>query len=1632
MTERNSEKEIRKEGDNFEGDPTKKAFFSDMEDMEEEIAAEAIELVRHALSLLATQFYDDSIEILRQAIGLYAQINKLAEIDALNNKISEIYLLKEKTFRDRELETGGEIEITQEDVLLVPSEEDSYKEADSLIVKAIELVNNKQFDAALDAYDDAIRILKNLRKSSEIEKINELIEDCYNRKAEFLREQRIRTTEESKIAQQTPESEISELELKAQRIRAFEEAKRKESEKSNQAYELIGKATELKKLKQFDESIKLLKESVLLFEEINWTNEVNKIKNMIEQTEDEKVRFQFDLQQIKEKEQQDTQKERQQQAQLLERATVEEQVKQQAQVEALRKQAEKEQEETAFQNEISEMIDHAEKIARDYDIKMKKGVKKGVLVEECVYPAVIKIYERVRIKVSERGWKEQVAIYNNQINHYKALLEKDEKLREIESQKLQKQKDFDDSLKLKEDIQYIKSKVDHASQLKEQRDREVEIMKLRKNLEKSVKNAEIMAREYEFQFKKAVKSGNLNFESKYPEIIKIISDARDSALEKGWDEDARIYSTHIRKYADLYDKEKKVRELEGKKDESKKIYDYFRKIKKEGFDPGKLKQAEAQKLKELDEKKFQEEINNLVDEAEKMARDYDVALKKSLKEGNLIEDSPFSKIIDIYSQIRDNFVAKGWKDQVVIYNNQIKIYQEKWENDKKLRELEHQKIQKQREYEESLKIKLEKDVPSESIEEFDSKQQKLLEDKNFQDEISKLVNHAEKMARDYELAIKKALKKGKLIEVSPYIKIIEIYTEIRNKLLEKGWIEQSLIYTNQIKVYQEKLENDRKLRELEHQKIQKQREYEESLKVKLEKDVPSESIEEFDSKQQKLLEDKNFQNEISKLVNHAEKMARDYELAMKKALKKGKLIEVSPYIKIIEIYTEIRNKLLEKGWIEQSLIYTNQIKVYQEKLENDKKLRELELKKALKQEEFEKAIKDSKLEETIGKDVEKLKKLEELAMQEGEEEKFTREIDDAVEKAEKEARKYELAIKKGSFELSCPYMEIAEVYRKIREKVFARGWKDEAEIYGNQIKRYQEKFEKDKRLRELEAEKIEKQKAFEEALKTKKEPKILKLEELEEISRERSESDEISAKAMDLIDEAEKSVRSYELSIKKDILTYKSPYANAISNYEKAYKLFQTIGWNEDAQKLQETIKFYRDKKVHDDNLRVLEQQKVLEQEALIKKQKIQAKLTRKAEEELLKMKTQALEVKKRSAMEYESKKEQAFNFMDLAKNELKQNNFEKAISYYNESEKIFAEINWAEGIRMIKESINVIKVKKDRIEREAELIEKKKKEKLILEAQIQEKIIKAKDLQDLQQEQRRKELLAIQEEKEREREISEKALRFLEEGTKLKDDKKFEEAYEKYITGRDLFKKIGWDHEVSRINNDLLVILKKEMKQTEKLKEIQKKKVEEKKELEDLLKEADEKQRELEKIRKAEKRKQREKIIQKERDAANEIIKTLRYNEGILALRDIIKKIENTDLDELSKEIYRQIEVLESASQVPIITNIHLEGDENTDKFKLAYQSLDNAQISLSNDAFMKAITELNEALYNLNETNIGKRFISAVEEKIETYKKEMDIKETPERVKETFTTETDDLRAKIAERRAERRRRIQDILDQ
>jgi len=352
-------------------DPTKEAFFSDMGNIEKEITSEALELVQHALSLLEEQFYDDSIEILRQAIGLYSQINRDSEVSAIKGKISEIYLLREENFKKHELETKDDFVINQGEIISEQDEGNLYDQADALIVEAIGFVNAKNFDQALDTYDDAINILKKLNKRLEIEKINDLIEDCYNRKADYLRKQKSSPIEEDNKGIEATGNFTSELEIKAKRIKAYEDMKRKENELSNQAYELIGKATELRKLRQFSDAIGLFEEGISLFKEINWLNEVKKIGNMKEQVEREKERYALELQQTRAREEQELIDKKKQEAQLIESATIEENLKQKTQAVKLRKQIEKKQEEKIFQNTLNNLIDKAEKLVRKYELNLK-------------------------------------------------------------------------------------------------------------------------------------------------------------------------------------------------------------------------------------------------------------------------------------------------------------------------------------------------------------------------------------------------------------------------------------------------------------------------------------------------------------------------------------------------------------------------------------------------------------------------------------------------------------------------------------------------------------------------------------------------------------------------------------------------------------------------------------------------------------------------------------------------------------------------------------------------------------------------------------------------------------------------------------------------------------------------------------------------------------------------------------------------------------------------------------------------------------------------------------------------------------------------------------------------------------
>ena len=1342
-------------------------FFADLDNIEQEISSEAYELVVHALSLIEGHYYDDAVEVLRQAIGLYSQINKNAEIEAINKKISDIYILKEEYFRETETETVIEIFEKEDD------KKEVFNKAYEIIEKGKELMNLEKFEDALDKYDEAIEIFQKINNNDEIEKVNKFIEECYNKKAEYLRTSKKEPLPIEETIDIKAKPEMSEVELKQQRIMAFEEAKRQEEEISNKAFEILGKASERAKIHQYDQAINLYLRGATLFEDISWSNESKKVRKTIEQLEKQKAKFNAEME-IR-KAQEEKMLEEQKAAEMIEKAQIEEQIRVQAQAEKIAEIEKRKREEELFRTQITEMIDNAENLAREYDLEMKKAIKKGFLIENCIYPDVIAIYEEVKKRVAERGWIDQAKIYTNQIKHYQDLLEKDKKLRLIEAQKLEKEKQYEDLQKIETEEKISGLDIDRLKILEEQRRLEDEEEDFRIVVDQMVNNAEKLAREYNISFKKGIKKGNLNFESKYPEIIEKYTQARNLVLEKGLDREGAIYSNQIRKYSDLFEKEKNVRELEAQKAKKQLEFEEMKRIKKDGeileTDIQKIKQIEAKKKSEQTEEIFETEIDQMIEVAEKEAREYELAIKR----GKFEKECPYPKIIEIYKNIRERVYAKGWREEAKLYTNQIILYQEKLKKDKNLRELEAEKVRKQQEFKESFKkpkgVKLPKTAKLEEIEKRDTQNEQLL------DEAMILINEAENEVKSYELSLKKDI----LIYQSPYDKAISNYEEAKNLFKQVGWAEEAHRLLNTINFYKEKKARDDNLREIEKQKLEK---------VKLE---------------------------------------------------------------------EARAK-----YIPEQVPFAREQKII---------------------------------------DLEKFKK----------------------------------------------------------EKT-----KDSEAIFN-------------------------------------------------------------------LINKAERLAQEYEVKKKDGILNIVSPFQEIINIYKDATERFVVIGWNEQAGQLINSINYYKEKLEADNRLRALETQKLEQEKKTETKRKLEAQLAREAEAELLKQKTQAFELKRKQALEYESKKEQAFNFMDLAKKEMKYNKFEKAIRFYRDSEKIFAEINWPEGIRMVNESIKVIEKKEEAIEREKKFLRQKEEEKLKMEAQLEEQIIKAQDLRDLQEQKRRKEILAIQKEQEYEKGVSEQAYRLLEDGTALKNIKSFEEAYEKYIMGRNLFEKIGWVHEVSRINNDLLFILKKEMKQTEKIRAMQKRKLEEEKELEVLLKEAEEKRKELEKVKKEEKRKQRELIIQEKLDETNSIIKDLKYNEAILKFKKSIRKLEKIGQKKQIKQINKQIEVLRNASQVPLITVDDVESNENMGKFKIAYEALDSAQISLSGNQFMKAISELNEANFNLKETIIGTKYIPIIKEKINAFKKELGIKvETEEKAKiEKAEDEEDLLRIKIAARRTERRKRIKDLLE-
>ncbi|UCD00618.1 MAG: hypothetical protein JSV23_06935, partial [Promethearchaeota archaeon] len=897
----------------------------------------------------------------------------------------------------------------------------------------------------------------------------------------------------------------------------------------------------------------------------------------------------------------------------------------------------------------------------------------------------------------------------------------------------------------------------------------------------------------------------------------------------------------------------------------------------------------------------------------------------------------------------------------------------------------------------------------------------------FEKFISDNVNKAEKMVRDHETAMRKAYREGEILAHTPYAEVIEIYKQLREEVYARGWKEQAEIYANQIKIYQEKLQKHEKLLEVEAQKAQREKDIIEMQKLGKEIKVGQKKLKAVDRKK----EEKEFQKFLTEMVNKGEKLEREFNSAVKKALKKGEIIEQTPYPDIIEIYKQLGEKAYTRGWKDQAVIYANQIKIYQKKLEKHEKLLEMEAQKAQREKELSEMLRVGKREVKPYKP----EKIKEIEAKDKEEDVIIDNAMNLIDEAEKAVKSYELSIRKDVLVYQSPFDQAISNYKEARELFQKIGWNDEANRLLNTIKFYKEKKEKDDNLRAIEQKKLEEPKIELEAVEIESEIDFKEREKrLREFEEKQKEADETAAAIFEMIQNAERMAQEYEFKIKTGVFDFEAPYEKIIEIYHDASKQFEEIDWKEESAKLLDTIKFYKEKLAKDKKIRALEAEKLKKREEELLLQQKMLEQARIEQEKLIQQRQESLDLKKEHVAQFETQKDKAFRLMDQAKRELRQNNFDKAIEFYTESEKVFLDIKWQEGVNMVRDSVAMIANKKKSFELDQKAIEERRAEELLIEEKLEEKLAEAQELRIKQQEKKRRELLKIQREKEQEKEISEEAYSLLEDGTALMNRRKFNEAYEKFMTARELFTKISWHREVSRINNELLIKLKREEKKAKILEDIKLKKVEEEKERAMLKEEARRERKELERKKKEERRRlAREELDRKisiKLDKASELIDSFRYNEGVLMLLEEMERLSNLEKQDEIERINKQINNLQSKAEIPLIILDASTDNLQNENFKSAYKALDNAQVSIANDRFKKAISELNQAKFKLKGLNIAKKISEEIDERIDEFRRKVSKKPIIEKAKVKKEDYMEKLKARIAARREERRKKVLDLL--
>ncbi len=1201
-------------------------------------------------------------------------------------------------------------------------------EAFSLLEGAKKLEFEGFFDDAIEQYKSSITILiQSGWTEAQLENLQTKVKMLKDKiEQQKLIKEGIQKKETIELKVDTPQvvgffGEKSSVD-KAKSIEQFRIMKKHEEDLQNQAFAHIDKAKMFEKEKSFDTAIMNYERAIELLNSIGWQAQTKNIRSIIKKLSQEKEEFE------------------------------------------------------AFQERQSELIeDTSGKIQKQRDILESDSMIKQEKLSE------FKVKKKKEEEIQNRAFNlidignrlEREKNYDKALDNFNqaiellTLIEWDSYIQPI--------------LKLIDDIKLKQKREEKADQLKEKRQKDLEIlqdsihMKQREQIFQSAKEIEVKKERYEDKRKGEIR--------KEREFFSILENADRILEDKNYDGAIKEYQNGLKILEDLgpewatYTTTIKNTILNVEKLKEKQIVQqYETQTKLE-----KRKQEEIEFHKQIDS--YLKKERNRLKEKEIVLKDHEEkigyfeqlkieAFKLLDSASDNLKQGDYEEAITAYQNAGNIFAEIQWTDEIPIIEKSIKeveVLQEKHHilSQKKLQEA----IVKQREEEE-----FQKEITQYLQHEKDKIKRKEIELKEHEQELK----YREEQRK---IGFKLLAEAQDHVKIKEFDKAVEILKYAINFFSDIEWQNEVNLIQGSI------IEIENKKREAELQKqIKFQAEIEREKQEKMFQEyIKNEMLAQREDLKQKELVIREKGHEYTFREKRKEE-------AFKLLDKAQEFLSQSKFDAVLELYHDVSTIFAQIQWTEEiSVIQEAMNEIKNRKRENELYKQEI-LKRAIKREASDHAF----LEKIrYNREQERIEILNEQAGIENRKQISSQNL-------VKEQNAIKMIENGDNLLKTNKFNEAIEEYLKAVELLKEIGWGEGNLLLlqetVNSIKLKKEESVKEKKLE------------FEIALKKQKEEEQFQQKIHKYIDREKSrlKVKEIKIKKReDLTQQMEKQrLEAFNSMDKGETLLNQGKYDDSLENYRQAELILNEINFPTGI--IREMIYKIQEKKREEDLNKFKELEVMLrkEQNEEIFRQQISERIQ--LEEQKLREKEEKLKQLEEANLHIEKKKAKAFKNLEEAQMNIEAEMYNEAIEQYKKSATIFKEIQWDQEVELIKDSIQVVENKK----RESELrkqmdlkaaLEEKKQEKLfqeeiLMHMKVQREILAQKEILLREQEQE----LAYREKR------KEESFNLLDQAREFLNQNKVDEALEIYLNVSNIFAQIQWLDEIPIIQEAINEIEKK------------------------------------------------------------------------------------------------------------------------------------------------------------------------------------------------------------------------------